>query len=362
MTRVREVEYDDLDAVGNITSTIGWDRPTLQDWKWLWEENPALRGANVRRGWVLEDDNNIVGFVGNIAQAYQFGERRLIAAAAGKLVVMPAFRGSSLLLMLAHAKQQGVELLLNTTAAPHVSKISEFLKFRRIPQADYNRSYYWVLSPRSFAYSALRKKRWPVVAAPVLELGLRVEEFVRRRRQMVGACPLTIRRVTPSSIGVEFDGLWSRKVAEGPRLLGVRDRQTLRWHFRDRGGPKAPFLVSAYDDTCLAGYVAVVHQDAPDVSLSRARVADVFVAGDDPQVIRALVRAACVEARKDGAAMLEVVGFPPHIHSVLHSLKPFERRDQSWPFLFKSPDPVLEKALQSETSWYASLYDGDGTL
>src|SRR6266508_604874 len=136
MSGVREVEYTDLEAVGRLARAEGWSAPTERDWRWLWVDNPAIGSVAPPRGWVLSAGDAIVGYVANIVQEYQLGTRRLLAATAAGLVVTPAFRGSSLQLMLAHARQRSVDLLLNTTAAPHVSKISEFLKFRRIPQSE----------------------------------------------------------------------------------------------------------------------------------------------------------------------------------------------------------------------------------
>src|SRR6185436_12257645 len=158
MEGIREVEYTDLEAVARLMRREGWGVPTESDWRWLWQDNPAMNGAAPARGWVLLAANSVVGFLGNVVQQYQLGSRRLLAATAAGLVVEPPFRGSSLQLMVAHANQRGIDLLLNTTAVASVSRISEFLKFRRIPQPEYDRSFFWVLRPEPFVRAALVKK------------------------------------------------------------------------------------------------------------------------------------------------------------------------------------------------------------
>jgi len=366
MAGIREVEDGDFEAVVRLVSGQGWGAPTERDWRWLWKENPALERIAIPRGWVLVEGGAVVGFLGNIAQEYQLGDQRLTAAVTSGLVVAPASRGSSLQLLLAHARQRNVDLLLNTTAAPHVSKISQFLKFQRIPQPAYDRTLYWVLRARPFARAALRKKGYRDVVdrwcGPVLSALIRAEGVLRRRGPRRLPSRAEFRTIGAGSVGPEFDALWQRRLAEHPRLLAVRDARTLRWHFDDRGRPHPPFFVCASAGSQLLGYVAVVRQDATHLGLARARVADVFVEHDDPEIIRQLLHQSAEHARRTGAAMLEVIGLPQPVRRVIEALRPFELLDEEWPFLYKAVDPALQERLADESIWYAGLFDGDGSV
>jgi len=364
--RIREVEDSDLETVARLVVAEGWGAPSPRDWQWLWAENPAAQRCGLPRGWVLVDGGSVVGYLGNVAQEYQLGDRRLTAAVACALVVSPAFRGSSLHLMMAHARQRNVDLLLNTTAAPHVSKIHKFLKFVPVPQPTYDRSQYWVLRTLPFARAALRKKGYsPAVipwGGPVLALLVGMEGALRRRGPLRSRSSADVLTIAADAIGAEFDDLWERKVSEGRRLLAVRDARTLRWHFAERGQTHTPFLVCAHAGSRLVGYVAVVRQDATHLDLPRARVADIFVAGDDPSIIQLLLCQAAARARERGAAMLEVIGLPRTVRRAVDALRPLEIPDESPPFLFKAVDPRLQNQLADETVWYAGLFDGDGSL
>jgi hypothetical protein len=99
---------------------------------------------------------------------------------------------------------------------------------------------------------------------------------------------LDVRILSPEQIGGDFDALWERKRREGVKLLADRTARTLRWHYAAEGRPNPPFLVGAYDGERLVGYLGVVRQDALHIELRRARVADLFVERDDPEVIRSL--------------------------------------------------------------------------
>ncbi len=60
--------------------------------------------------------------------------------------------------------------------------------------------------------------------------------------------------------------------------------------------------------------------------------------------------------------MFEVIGFPKSVRRCLADLRPFELHDDSIPFLYRAVDPQLHQNLSDPTVWYASLYDGDGSL
>jgi hypothetical protein len=368
MARVREVEDRDLEAVGAVARSIGWPPPIREGWRRLWEENPALDGAGppLPRGWILEDGAKIGGFLCNLAQLYHFEGRTLRAVVASSLIVTPAFRGQSLQLVTAYARQPGVDLLLNTTASPESSKIFQFLKFDRIPQPAYNRNLYWVLGCAGFLRSALLKKGFPAalsrpagwLLAPALGATLRV---LRRGPRFRGG-PLALRVVRPEEAGEEFDDLWQRKTAGGSQLLAHRDARTLRWHFAAAGRKDPPLLLAAYEGSRLKGYVALVRQDNASLHLRRARIADLFVEGDDPDTIRQLLQGAARTARDGGADMLEVVGFPESYQKICQEYRPFELWDEAWPFLYRARDPELHRALACSERWHACLYDGDGAI
>ncbi len=364
---VREIEFEDLESVAELFRGVGWRTPIREDWERFWVWNPAIDPERPRicRGWVLQDKGKVVGSLYNVEQLYQLGERTLRVAVAANFVVDPAFRGRSMQLILAYARQTGVDLLLNTTASPQASKIFEFSKFQRLPQASYDRSYFWVLRLVGFSDALLRKRGFgkttsrlgSFVLAPLLW----AEARVRRRGLPFRSGSLTIKVIGADVIDDVFDELWHRKVAEGRRLLAHRTSKALRWHFWRRSTELPTCFVCAYDGPRLAGYIAIVRQDA-QVGLRRARVADIFAERDDADTIRQLLDAAAQEARKRGAEMLEVIGFPEHIRRIMGACRPFELRKDAWPFLYKAIDPELGSELSFSDAWYPCLFDGDGSL
>jgi hypothetical protein len=364
---IREVQLSDVDDVSKITQTLGWGSTTLSGWQRMWRDNPALRDFEGKRarGWVLEENGQVVGYLCNLAASYRLGSRTLRAAIASSLFVLEEFRGLSLQLLLAFANQKDVDLLLNTTAAPHVSKICEFLRFERVPQPNYNISLYWILGSQEFVLAGLKKKRIP---QPFAQLGSIVLSgpaalYSKLRHSLGAAAPAgdTLRVVTVDAVDGKFDDLWERS-SRGGRLLAFRDSATLRWHLAASRHEGWPILVTASCDNRLLGYVALVRQDAAHLGLTRARVADLFVETEDRPLVAALLASAIREAGRRGIGMVEFVGFPEPIRAAAADLRPLTLSAEAWPFLYRASDPDLRHALARPEAWYASLFDGDGSI
>ncbi len=367
MVTVREVQFEDLPDVAELFRGAGWGTPSRDGWERVWIDNPASKlipGLN--RGWVLEEEQNVVGFISNIVQQYKFGHGSLIAAVGAALVVDPDYRGHSLRLVSEFCKQKNVDLLLITTAAIQTSKIFEFLKFTRIPQPEYDVDLYWILRERSFLAAALRKKQWRTLGselvgtllAPPLWVFLRLTGRAIRS----GRSQCDIRIIEASDVDAQFDDLWQRRCAERRRLLACRDSETLRWHFAAGNRVYPPRLVCAYIDDRLVGYLAMVRRDNEQLELRRMLVADIFVENDDERVTSELLGAAARDAASSGASMLEVNGEPTQLRSILRKFRPFELINESWPYLYRANDADLQETLRTPDVWYAGPYDGDSSL
>jgi hypothetical protein len=369
---VREVTWQDLSQVGAVFASGGWNAPTRADWENRWEKNPASRynGLEIPWGWVLECEDRIVGFLGNLPQIFELNGKTLLAAAAVQLVIDPAHRSHFLALILPFLRQPHVDLLLNTTASVAASKIFGFLRFERIPQKDYDVSYYWVTQPSGFLRAALRKKKVPVpvsaaagiAAAPVMRLVTRWQDRQPWFEEQLhnGSDKLKIDSIDSQAIGAEFDDFWNLKKAEAPKLWATRTSESLRHHFRHNVSRAAPRMICAREGKHLVGYIALVRCDRLKLGLRRYQIADLLVRKDDPNLIRRLLRAAYDESRREGIHMLEIIGYPDKIRSIVREGHPYTLTNEAWPYFYKARDPALHEALKSAEMWYPTLIDGDG--
>jgi hypothetical protein len=96
---IRDAQFSDFEAVQELKRRWGLIPDSFENWERLWRHNPALECSQpLPIGWVLEAEGKVVGYLGNIASSYQYGDRTLTAVTGRGFVVEPAHRAVSLVL------------------------------------------------------------------------------------------------------------------------------------------------------------------------------------------------------------------------------------------------------------------------
>lgn len=368
---VREARYADCNAVGALKRRNGLSAKwSIDRWVGLWQENPAMPSdQSVPMGWVLEQSNEIVGYLGNIPLNYHFRGKRLLAVAARGFAVDAAFRSHSLRLAAAFFSQKNVDVLLNTSANASAAAVFQICKAEKIPHADYDKALYWIIRPWRIASSALRKyglnsalaSLGGIAVAPIIN----VEARVRRRGPLNKWAECDLRTLESGSVGADFDVFWERTLKERSQcMLAERSARVLRWHFGHRGASgRQGKIVCAHRAGNIIGYVALTREDSEEIGLIRSRIVDLIAEKDAPELIDALLCAAYRQAREDGSHLLELIGFPARIRTRLEVGKAYVRPLPSWQFWYKVVAADLQSNnLRQEDAWYGNSYDGDASL
>ncbi|MFQ5765517.1 MAG: hypothetical protein ACE5GT_11360 [Rhodospirillales bacterium] len=369
---LRDARLDDALEITRFLARLGLvmpegDEAARAHWEALWRTNPALaaHGPEPALGWVLEDEGRIVGFFGNIPQASWFRGERVRVSSARAWAVDEAFRTETPRLCEAFFGQEGADLvLISSASAPAGRRCLEF-GGQRMPQPDYDQILYWVLDASRFLRAGFRKKgRGPAAAwlgGAVGALALNARMRLGGRRPFAPLENVTIARI--DEIDDAFDDLWRRKLGETPeRLLACRDAATLRWYFglsRRAGDTR---VVCCRRNGRLDGYAVLVRDDNPGIGLERLKIADLFVAGDDGDVVDALLTAAYEYGLAKHCHVLELIGLPPGLRARALAHKPYRRAMATFPFFYKALDPALAEALASGDGWYVTAFDGDTQL
>ncbi|MEE9317421.1 MAG: hypothetical protein V3U48_03920 [Rhodospirillales bacterium] len=333
----------------------------------LWRENPAMVRAKSKPalGWVLEDAGKMVGFFGNLPLLYEFDGHPIIVSNASLWGVEEAYRSETPRLASAYFGQQNVDVLMVTTAIKPTGRIFERHGADRLPQPDFDQILYWVIDAPRFLRAGLKKKGHGRAASWVGGLGggivLNAKMRLGGRRPYAALGEMTV--IKAEEIDDSFDDLWRRKLLEYPgRLLRRRDAASLKWHFASgRFAEEARFLCFRRGGR-LDGYLVLIRDDAPEIGLKRLKIADLFVAGDEPQDVSALLAGAYEYGLARRCHVLEVVGLPENLREIVLSHKPFDRPMPTFPFYFKVLNPDLAGPLQAAQGWYATAYDGDTAL
>jgi hypothetical protein len=366
--RLREARFDDYAQIAALARRFGLGFEDEAVWRHLWKDNPAYRAIQDKFpiGWVLEDGGGgIRGYLGNIPLNYELEGKRLLAAATRSWVVDSAYRGYALLLLRPFYQQASVDLFLGTSVNSQSLVASSLFKNVRVPVGDWDRSLFWITHSRGFTDSFFTKKGWNFAkpfSYPV-SLGLSLRDRLRGSGFRQGACDPAV--VSLEDFDERFDAFWSelRKKKAG-LLLGVRDRETLDWHFRFALRSKEAWVYMFSAAGRMIGYAIFLRQERPQVGLNRVCLVD-FQCLDDTRCSNFLLAAlwsAFERCRQESIHMLELIGLPPALEGSAELAAPHHRKLDSWMYFYKTNHAELGSILKSPVVWEPSLYDGDSSL
>ena len=112
----------------------------------------------------------------------------------------------------------------------------------------------------------------------------------------------------------------------------------------------------------LVGYAVITKGNISYFGLSRTKISDLCVEGDDPQLIGRLLHCVYDYAKSDDSYDLEVIGFPDNIRESFQKANPHSRQLQSSPYFYIASDTGFHNDLLDEQEWFACPFDGDISL
>jgi hypothetical protein len=366
---IRTATPADRPAIAELIGRVGFDddvgdavaAPVAADLLPANADIPGLPGRAFEPGWVIEVEGRIAGSLENRIQPYVLGPDSLVAAAASAMIIEPPLRSLSMSLIDQYVRQPGIDLLLDTTATAAAARLfTTFFRFRQPPGPSFGEVAFWITDGPAFAhYLGRRRGGWWQRLAPALTPAAMAARLLRRpptawRR---GA---EIRLAPLETLDPGFDELFAAiRTAKPDVLLARRDRAGLQWRFARTAREGRLTLLEAHRAGRLDGYLALGRYDQPRLGFCRLRVIDLVARNDDAVVLKALLAAAHDVAKRQRVAVLEVVGLPTPIRTLIGTGRPLQRRMASNPYLFRALRPGLETRLAVEAAWYPTSIDGD---
>jgi hypothetical protein len=362
--RLRTATFDEHESIVRLEASGALESLPLADWRNLWLKNPLWPrlGKDWPIGWVLEDaDGHVVGSLNNIPTRYTFRGRELICANGRGWVVAPEYRGFALWLMEEYFNQAGADLFINTTIAPTAAPTFSTLS-DRIPLGDFQSVAYWITGYRGFAKKALQKLNvpgagllaWPATAA------LRLKDVLLTKSLPAAPASIVVERA--EQFDGRFDAFWEELVRQNPdKLLAMRDRQTLAWHFAIPLRLGRLWIFTASRAGLLRAYCILKRQDKHD-GVRRMQLVDYQSLEPHDEILPGLLRAALERCADENLYALEHVGCGLPKMRVFDSFAPYRRRLPCWPFYYRAADPAIHAELAQSDVWDPSTFDGDASF
>lgn len=364
--RLRRARIEDYAQIEQLESAHGLLTMAADDWRGLWLDNPLFKrlGDNWPIGWALEDGaGRLVGSLLNIPTQYTYRGRDLVAATGRAWVVAPQYRGIALWLMDEYFNQHNADLFLNTTV--NSLAVDPFTAFGSTPTpvGDWETAAFWITNYRGFAKAALRIKHapGPALLAPAAAAALWIKDTLTAEPLARNGPAADIDQT--SGFDPRFDAFWQELVRQNPsKLLGVRNSQSLTWHFAGPLRAGQLWVLTASRNGLMRAYCIVKRQDHPPSGLIRMRVVDYQTLEARDNLLAPLLRAAIKRCVTENIHVLEHVGcdLPKMRTFDLHA--PYRRKLPAWSFYFSAADAKLQADLQNAQAWDPSAYDGDASL
>ncbi|HEY0102005.1 MAG TPA: hypothetical protein VGB60_00895 [Brevundimonas sp.] len=138
---LRQVVAGDWTSLNDLHRWAWFPQRSERGWQWLHSFGQGYPG------WVLEDEQGVCGYLGNIRQNYTLANARFQAATGYSLIVLPRAKGGSKALLDAFRSQPGVFATSIFNGNDRSAAIYEREGFSPFPEAWANAKIVWPLAP-----------------------------------------------------------------------------------------------------------------------------------------------------------------------------------------------------------------------
>lgn len=360
---VREARLDDYEKIARLQARYDLDAGSYQEWSHLWVNNPVYRGREWWPiGWVLEaGKHEIVGYIGNIPLLYELQGRTLLTATGRAFVVDAQHRSHSFMLLDRYFRQPRVDLHLNTTVNAQAINAYGIFRAKRVPVGEWDQSAFWITNHRGFVGSLLKSRSTPLAGLLSFPLAL-----AARIRELFSNKTLSVDRAVPVKYGSHFDErfdtFWAEIRKNNRRLVAVRDRETLEWHFRHSLLRNRIWILTVGSASRLEAYAIFFRDDNPKFDLKRMRLVDFQALNGGHHLLPPILAKALQRCRAEGIHMLEVIGYCPEKRETVDAVIPYRRRLPSWMYFYRTKNRELGELLKTAEVWDPSGFDGDSSF
>ena len=350
--QIRSVTPDDLPQIANYLgnqmslSSDTW-ASIMQHW---WHSNPAFN-EHIARGWLIENADGIMGFVGNIPTQFQIDQQILTSHNPTTWYVSESFRRTSLSRQLFHefAKTADTSVSFITTPGAHVVRFyREDLRYQNFPKIARQYFYYIYDHAHFLGLDKSRKLKLQHVA---------LLPFYKWRQKNQIKTPRALYQVKQLQQADQgFDALWQQAIAKH-MVTHCRDSKTINWLL---AGHKAAdkYLFGCYAGDELIGYGLFMNKQ--DEGRRVLECLDLFSVNHNPRIYSAIVGHLIEINPSQNVAMLKIPTFNQKIKQACRSMNlPLHTLNHYYMLRYGNQ---LSREIETSEATYLSGIHGDYAL
>lgn len=303
MADIREVYASDYSKLALFLSHFEGDTNTPDYWlekfyHW-WDNNPAFSSDTVR-GWVLEDEVSIIGFLGNIPSLFHLPveKKDIVVFSSTTWRVLSEYRNKSMALLDNQLRFSRNSILFNSTPTETVRVILERLQFKHYEvSSGIGNS---LLNPGKVLSEKMKKNVLKKLLLGLCFPALKIWKWLDTMSCSLAKTPPNVAELEKAD--KSFDTLWSK--TKSLFSAGVRSAEVVNWFcFGNRNARK--YLFGYYENELLLGY-AIFYPLRAD-NLCNFLCLDLWTLPGKERIIRPLILHAKKAAKKIGCDLLTVL-------------------------------------------------------
>lgn len=219
-----------------------------QRFEMWWNQNPIFSSKDIR-GWIIQKDNNIVGFFGLIPLHFQLEKKTIKTFAGTTWVVNQDFRNMSINVLLKLMQTAKNSILFMTTANKKAEKIYKALGYEPIIEQE-QLAYSFVIT-NSFNYLKLRWG-WNILGHGFMYIMHTIYKLINHQNLIGNNQNVRLLDYADKS----FDDLWDR-TKHYSKYTNIRTKEIINWYcFNSKYFKKV--LIGYYHNDILYGYAILM--------------------------------------------------------------------------------------------------------
>lgn len=342
---VKPVDYDQLAEF--LRDFPGFQQRTKEFWvdrlRYWWELNPAF-SESFSRGWILRNNDQIVGFFGSIPLKLLLSGKETTVFAGTTWRVLPSFRGMSMALKSRQMEEHKEVLHMSARTRQEVIPLLKLLRYQPIHRSSNQQS--MLIVDFSPVLRAKFKKLGGTALAKILAPGpWMLQAFRTRRIKQLADHKVKIVDKADAS----FDALWER-TRNCYANTNVRSAAVINWYCFGIDELKKT-LLGYYEGNQLLGYMMLVRDESPAVKALDCL--DLWLDPEGPveKVLASLVAKAADYAKENGLDRVVFAHFNEHLALLYSKLGLIQRPVWKQNEFFKGPAHIVEN-IRPENSYF----------
>lgn len=332
MIKIRLLNDEDLIPLSEFLPR-GFPAVTQKNWLVLfdywWSKNPAYT-HEIPRGWLLEKDNTIVGFLGNIPLHILVQGEVKLAVAANNWYLDPAIRGIySVSMFNKFINQKNISAFLFKAGKIRFNDFLSRYNFKEFKLPPFQKDYIYIIDKKrinvysvAFILFVNLIPGFPGVSELIRRFGLLIRSGILQKP--LGQGENAPDAMYTSSICTSCDDSFlslRRSLHHNGELEIFYDTQTLNWLYFSKRVSSQRIVIQCRrsGDNSLAGYAVFDIPQAAPYSSKKLHLMDICIENDNLQVFQSLISYATELSKQYNIKLLILWANSPIIETYLQS-------------------------------------------